>query len=188
MAGASVKVLIEDQEARAMLARLGESVAGDLMPRLGEYLQGSTEDRFELGRQRAPDGTPWKALSPAYAMSKKRNKNRVLTLQGYLRRRIRWQPVGPNGVAVGTNEKYAAIHQFGGVIQKTQRTAEVRYRSVAGRILFSKKGDPTSTVRRVGIGAHQVKIDARPFLGISSEDHERIEDIIRDWVQRRAGR
>ena len=186
MSGANIKISIASEAVQELLGRMGAPIQGDLLPRLGEYLQSSTERRFKLGQQKAPDGTPWKALSPAYAKRKKQNKDRVLTLYGYLSGRIHWQPEGTNTAAVGTNEKYAAIHQFGGVIQKKERIAGVRYRSVAGRVLFSKKDDPGSKIRRVGIGAHQVKIDARPFLGISSEDHDRIEEIIQDLAQLRA--
>lgn len=38
-------------------------------------------------------------------------------------------------------------------------------------------------MRMIPNAGHQVKIDARPFLGISADDHVRIEEIIKDWVR-----
>ena len=188
MAGANIKVEIEDREIREMLSRLAEPGLSDLMPRLGEFLHGTTVDRFKAGNQRAPDGTPWKALSPGYAKRKKANKDRVLTLNGYLSGGIRYQPVGDNAVSVGTNSKHAAIHQFGGTIEMPAREATVRYQTMAGRVLFAKKGAEAATSKRVNIAAHQVSIDARPFLGISDEDQKGIEERISDWIASRAAR
>ncbi|MFG9881714.1 phage virion morphogenesis protein [Pseudomonas aeruginosa] len=36
--------------------------------------------------QRAPDGTPWAALSPRYQARKRRNRDKILTASGDLRK------------------------------------------------------------------------------------------------------
>ncbi|MDO8778052.1 MAG: phage virion morphogenesis protein [Burkholderiaceae bacterium] len=185
MAGTHLSITVDDAQARAMLARLGEPGTQDLMPRLGEYLQASTKNRFKT--QTKPDGSEWDALKPSYARRKKYNRDKVLTLRGYLLRGIRYQVISEDSVAVGTNSKYGAIHQLGGIINKTSRQSTVRYRSQAGKVLFAGKKHAGATVRQVTIPAHQVKIEARPFLGISAVDDKEIRSIILDWVVQRSG-
>ena len=179
MSGTHLTATVEDQTVRAKLAELAQTGAQDLLPRLGEYLASATKDRFAT--QTGPDGTAWQALKPADAKRKKYTADKVLTLRGYLRGGIHYQLDGPDAVLVGSNSKYAAIHQFGGTIEQPARQATVRYRSVAGRILFAGKKHKRATEKNVTIGAHQVKIPARPFLGISDADDVRINAILREW-------
>ena len=187
MAGTHITITVDDAQAHAMLERLGEPGTQDLMPRLGEYLQDSTKERFKT--QTAPDGTAWAPLQPRYARRKKYAKDKILTLRGYLRDIPRWQPVGDSGVEVGTNVKYAAIHQLGGSIDQNAQSRKVRYRSVSGRVLFAGKKDKKGVTERwVTRGAYQVNIPARPFLGISTEDDKEIRSIILDWVVERSNR
>lgn len=185
MAGTHLSITVDDGQARAMLERLGEPGAQDLMPRLGEYLQDSTQKRFKT--QTAPDGTPWAPLQPRYARRKKYAKDKILTLRGYLRGGIHYQVKGDAEVEVGSNTKYAAIHQLGGTIEKPARHATVRYRSVAGRVLFAGKTHKRATERLVTIPAHQINTPARPFLGISLSDDAEIRQIVMDWVVQRRG-
>lgn len=180
MAGTHLTTTIEDAQARGALDGMAEPNTASLMPRLGEYLQSSTQKRFKT--QTAPDGTPWAPLQQRYARRKKYNKDKVLTLRGYLRSYIHYQVKGEDSVEVGSNQKYAAIHQFGGEIDKPERQATVRYRSVAGKVLFAGKKHKRVTERAVTIPVHFVKIPARPFLGISAEDDREIQRIIREWV------
>ena len=58
----------------------------------------------------------------------------------------------------------------------------MRYRSVAGRVLFAGKKHKRATERAVTIPVHFVKIPARPFLGLSAEDDREISRIIREWL------
>lgn len=51
----------------------------------------------------------------------------------YLRSGIHYQVTGDAEVEVGSNTKYAAIHQLGGTIEIPARQVVVRYRSLAGR-------------------------------------------------------
>ena len=185
MAGTYIAITVDDAQAQAMLARLGEPGTDDLMPRLGEYLQASTQKRFKT--QTAPDGTAWAPLQPRYARRKKYAKDKILTLRGYLRGGIHYQVTGAADVEVGSNTKYAAIHQLGGEIDKPERQAAVRYRTVAGRTLFAgRKHKRGVTERQVTIPVHFVKIPARPFLGISADDDKEIRSIILDWVVERS--
>ncbi len=178
MSGSTFNLKIEDAGVAEILRRMGNAGdTGDLMPRLGEYLQGSVKRRFDT--QTKPDGQQWAKLTDRYRIRKKANRDKVLTLDGYLRRSIRYQPISPTSVAVGTNVPYAAVHQLGA---NYQRNATVRYHSVAKRVIFAKKTQKVGvTERRVTMN---VKIEARPYLGVSAEDKVDIREIVADWAAR----
>ena len=187
MAGTHVTFTVDDRAVLDMLARQALPPGTDVMNRLGEYLQSSTEARFKT--QTAPDGSAWQPLQPRYAKRKKYAKDKILTLRGYLRSGIHYQVTGDAEVQVGSNTKYAAIHQLGGSIDQNAQSRKMRYRSVAGRVLFAgRKHKRGVTERWVTRGAYQVNIPARPFLGISTEDDKEIRSIILDWVVERSNR
>lgn len=110
-----------------------------LMPQLGEYLLASTQERFTS--QTGPDGNVWQALQPRALKRKKYNKDKVLTLHGFLRKNLRYQILDKTTVQIGSHLEYAATHQYG-----------------------------------------RAAISARPFLGLSSQDHQEIRAIIQDWA------
>ena len=131
-----------------------------LLAELGEYGLRSTRARFKT--QTAPDGTAWAALQPWYQKEKRRNKNRILTLDGYLRSRITWQFAGDRTVEIGSNLPYAAVHQFGATIKPR-----------AAKVLMFR-----------GHVAKSVTIPARPYLGLSDEDRSEIVGRTLEWLQR----
>lgn len=131
-----------------------------LLAELGEYGLRSTRARFKT--QTAPDGTAWAALQPWYQMEKRRNKNRILALNGYLRGQMTWQLVGDRTVEIGSNLPYAAVHQFGATIKPR-----------AAKVLMFR-----------GHVAKSVTIPARPYLGLSDEDRSEIVGRTLEWLQR----
>lgn len=180
MAGTRVEFKVDDREAMEMLARQAEPPGSDLMNRIGEMLQASSQDRFKT--QTAPDGTAWQPLKARYAKRKKYNADKILTLRGYLRSGIRHQVTGDDAVEVGANLAYAAIHQLGGDIDMPARQSTVSFKTEAGRKLFAKRGAKGAAERQVSIGKHTVTMPARPYLGISQADDQEIREIILDWV------
>ncbi|MFS4552618.1 phage virion morphogenesis protein [Comamonas resistens] len=183
MAGASLKidVTITGPDTLARIdAAMGNTAP--LLARIGEYLQGSTRNRF--GAQAGPDGTAWKPLQPRYQRRKKQNKDKILALRGYLRGQIHWQPDGDDAVRVGTNAKYGAIHQFGGTIDKPARQSTVHFGAGKAKHLFVKRKKAKRSLQ-VTVPAHQVNIPARPYLGIGDGDQEQIRLRVMDWLQGR---
>lgn len=90
------------------------AASGNLRPAMasiGEHMLNVTEERFRA--EKSPAGAGWRALSPATKAQKKKNKDKILTEYGNLRRRIIYS-AKKSSMAFGTNVKYAAIHQFGG--------------------------------------------------------------------------
>ena len=139
---AGTRLTIDKAELERLKAFMAEQAALDtsgLMPDLGEYLLRSTQARFKS--QTAPDGTPWAPLQQRYARRKKYNKDKVLTLRGFLRKNLRYQILDKTTVQIGSHLEYAATHQYG-----------------------------------------RAAIPARPFLGLSSQDHQEIRAIIQDWA------
>ena len=113
MAGAQlIEVTIGTESVERALRELAERgqnmrpVLGDI----GEHLLQSTEDRFR--RQVDPEGNPWRPLSLNYRTTKPRNKDKILTLDGHLRRTLRYNVRGSE-LTVGTDRVYGAVHQFG---------------------------------------------------------------------------
>lgn len=184
MAGTHFSLDVLAGDADAQLQRLDESLGNtsSLVAQIGEYLQRATESRFRT--QAGPDGAAWQPLKPRYLRQKKRNKDKILTLDGYLRRFIRWQADGTDAVLIGTDRKYGAIHQFGGSINMPARQATVHFGAGKAKHLFVKKKKAASN-RQVTVGAHKVMIPARPYLGLGEADSAEVKQITLDWLMGR---
>ncbi|EXI62221.1 hypothetical protein MHD_10245 [Mannheimia granulomatis] len=78
---------------------------------LGEALRTIHKQRFEK-EQASPEGEKWQPLSPKYRARKKRNADKVLIKDGYLKDLLRYQ-TNDKGVVFGSDRKYARLHQFG---------------------------------------------------------------------------
>ena len=134
------------------LLEIGQGSRMGLAKDIGSALVTGTVLRFDEGV--APDGKPWKPSQ----------SEKTLIDRARLRNSIRYK-ASPDYVVVGTNVKYAAIHQFGGVI--TPKKAKVLLFSVGGK----------------KVGAKKVTIPARPFIGISEADIKEVEGIILDYLK-----
>ena len=105
-------VRLNDNGALAVLQGLGLRVR-DLAPAvddIGRMLRLSARKRIEAAE--GPEGNAWPALSEA--TKKKRGRNaRPLQHKRHLYKSLTWRP-GSAEVAVGSNRRYARIHQLGG--------------------------------------------------------------------------
>lgn len=104
---------------------------------------------------------------------------------------------GNDRVEVGTNKVYAAIHQFGGTIEKYAQSRQIyrRYDKRSGALgnrFVSRSKSNFATWHE--IKEHTIDIPARPFLGVSADDEAEFDAIARDWLDdilpedRRGGR
>jgi phage virion morphogenesis protein len=134
-----------------------------LFKEIGAALVTSTDTRFE--EEQDPDGNPWPQSLRALQTGGK-----TLTDTAKLSGSITFE-ASDDGVAIGTNVIYAAIHQFGGTIKaKTKRG--LRFRA----------GGNSGWVTKMS-----VDIPQRAFLGVSDDDQETIENIGSDWLARSIG-
>ncbi|MDR1397172.1 MAG: phage virion morphogenesis protein [Desulfarculales bacterium] len=133
---------------------MGRLTSGPAVARLklakdiGQALVSSTVERFSTGTD--PEGTAWKPAARG---------GQTLANTGRLRNSIQAE-VTPDYVIVGTNVKYARIHQEGGDIH-AKKARFLRFMA-GGKPVFRKK----------------VTIPARPFMGISQDDLEEVGDLI----------
>ena len=153
---------------------------------MGEYLLRAHFLRFAA--QRAPDGTPWTPLSPRYQRRKPKNRDKILILDGYLMNTLRYQ-TDPEGLEVGSNRPYAALMHFGGTVQRQARQASVYFKTdkqgnVGNRFVSKKKSNFAQDVK---VGAHKATYPARPILGTSEEDNQRLVAIAMEHMQRALG-
>lgn len=113
MAGASsgIQIDYDDADVRPALQKLLAKL-GDLEPvfrELGEALMISHRARFERGV--SPAGVPWPDLSPATRERKKKNRDKILVLDGWLRQLN--YAVSKTELRIGTDRVYGATHQYG---------------------------------------------------------------------------
>lgn len=205
MTGVRLSVDANTQPVRRGLDLLARA-AGDLRPAfedLGAVLVRSTEQRFV--DQVDPEGNPWEPLSPATLLFKQKKGHglRILTMRGRLQGSFTFRARSMD-LLVGTNVVYAAIHQFGGLLQKAAHSRQVRFRTDAkGQLLsqaqlgigpkrmrnadqmrvFAKKSHKRFLMKWAEVAAHEIPIPARPFLGLSREDLADGQAVIRDHLR-----
>lgn len=135
---AGLKFKIDGKGAAAKLKAL-QAATADMRPvyaLIGSRIANRIRLCFKMGVD--PWGSPWQAL--------KLRKGQPLRDTGRLQRSISSRPDG-QGVTVGTNVRYAPVHQFGAEIVPVKAKRLV-FPGPNGRLIFAKK----------------VKIPARPFL------------------------
>jgi len=113
MAGASdlIRIDYDDAAVRQSLKKLLDKL-GNLKPvfqDIGESLLISHRERFD--RAISPDGIPWAELSPDYQKRKRRNRDKILVLDGWLRQLH--YTASDAELDLGTDRLYGATHQFG---------------------------------------------------------------------------
>lgn len=159
MAGITLNYDINDEQVAEMLGRMRENLQ-NLRPALleiGEHLQGSVEERFRT--ETDPEGNPWEPLSD-FTKANKRG-DQILTESGSsgLRGSIHYR-AGRDFLEQGTNKIYGAIHQLGGTIKAR-----------GGALAIGRPDGAFALVK-------QVTIPARPYLGLSDDDRQVIDEIL----------
>ncbi len=97
---------------------------------------------------------------------------------------------------VGTNVVYAAIHQFGGTIERHPMSGYVRLRKAKNGMImrqadhphlavFAKNGHKSvKVVKWTRSTGWTIKIPARPFLALTEADNAAIEDEVSAYLRR----
>ena len=149
---------INSHELNAKLNRVAQAMdeTSPLMAAIAGSLATVTDDNF------AAQGRPtWAGRKPSTIKSYQRQGltyGGVLQLSGNLRAR-NVTSSDQKSASIGNNMPYAAIHHFGGTIKHPGGT---RYQKGGRLASFTKNSftGPTSGVT----GAHDIKIEARPYL------------------------
>ncbi len=186
MAGARIE--ITKDTARPALKRAIAQLEGEgrelMLADIGEYLLRSTRERG--ARQVDPSGAPWRPLSEDYKKWKQKKRPGVPILKfdfHMLGDQLSYQ-VDSDALYVGTNAPYGAVHQFGHTFERKARKQELFFhRDRGGEVgnLFVKKRK-SNFAQTVDVGAHQGVLPARPWLGLSDEDHDEVLAIAADYL------
>ncbi len=124
---------------------------------IGEALVSFTRKRFK--DEVSPSGEPWEpSIRARTEGGKTLTDKRILANSIHAKAEF-------EGVVVGTNDKRARVHQEGLTI-KAKRAKALRF----------KVGDRWATKKAV-------KMPERPFLGLSDDDTENIERIVRERIE-----
>jgi phage virion morphogenesis protein len=157
----TVEIEYNDAQVTAALRRLVNEMgdASGIMSEIGDHLIVSTRKR--MGEEVSPEGTAWAPRSEATLAAYRRRKlpfGGVLHLSGQLERGLKTE-IGSDYVIIASPEPYSATMQFGaakGAFGTTSRGGSIPW------------GD----------------IPARPFLGVSDDDHTAILDIVNEALSR----
>lgn len=173
-----ITIEVHDQAVRTALAALQARVANmrPVLLAIGEAMHARVDKRFST--QTGPDGAKWAPNKPA-TLKRKGNKP-ILTDSRSLRNAIVPQVSG-NTLTLSAVEPYAAIHQFGGTIQRKAGSINVNHRTNAkdellrsaifnGKgLVFAKADHKRKLTRTFTVGAHSIKLPARPYMPVRAD-------------------
>ena len=202
MAG-EIEISLNDTAVGQLLANLKAKI-GNLKPVLdiiGEIVKSSVEENFQQGGRYSSAGSwrggsaKWQDLADSTKKARQRKgkwpgKILVVSAAG-LASSITHRVIG-DAVHVGTNKVYAAIHQFGGLIDREAGQGTIRHRVTRDGSLMRQEGFPNlavfsskkhkHVVKSVSFGPYQIRIPARPFLVVQNEDFTEMQASILEWI------
>ncbi len=138
-------------------------------------------------------GEPWAPLAKSTLRNKRRKNRKILQLRGQAGGLLgsittAWDETYAE---IGTYLVYAAIHQYGGVIEHGART-ETFKRKRWGKDKFNKKGNlvakkgqfqkGTSPGKGFTFKSHSITIPARPYLTLTDRNHRQIVSEIAFYI------
>ncbi|RQZ74807.1 MULTISPECIES: phage virion morphogenesis protein [Burkholderia] len=166
--------------------------ATPLMGLVSEMMWGAVEENFEQ------QGRPkWLGLSPK--TWKRRGEapggGKILSRSGRLAGSMS-KSYDAMSARVGTNVVYAAIHQFGGTIERHPMSGYVRLRKGKDGMLLRQANHPrlavfaknshklAKVVKWTRSTGWTIKIPARPFLMLTESDNVNIESEVTGFLRR----
>lgn len=122
---------------------------------------------------------PW----PARKYNRNSRGRGILVKTGDLRRSIRVIRQKRYGIVIGSDLRYASIHNYGGLIHKKARTATLNFRvgrDGKSRFARANKANFQQTVR---IDKHSIRMPQRKFIGNSSVLTRRLSTMLRSTIR-----
>ncbi len=186
-----VAFTLDDAAARAALVRAAEAAARPrgAMGAIGAHFVFSSQRN--ITQETSPDGVRWPPLSPRTAQKRigrgRRGTENMLRVKNRLYASIAYDAADA-AVEWGSNVRYARVHQMGGVIDMPPRAGSVTLKKIRKkggiRTRFARTGAKGGEVKTVSIRGHQVRIPARPYLGISAWDRQRVPEVVTEYLER----
>ncbi len=179
--------------------RVGRPVARKrLLVQILGTVESQTRKRIDEGGP-DPSGRPWPKLSADYQRWKRKHSSgKILNLFGPLRDSLMYD-AGEDEGQVGSNLDDAAIHQLGGDIQRGARSITVRHRTTAkgelmrtalfgGKgLIFANAAHKRVLERTYQAEAYTIHMPARPYLGLSPENLDELEQTLDAWADSQMG-
>ena len=172
------KIEVQDQAVQAALARLA-ATATDMSPAMraiARALRNITEDAF--AKQASPFGPAWAALQKSTLKGRRGGGAGAKILQdsGQLAASITATSDAASAT-VTAGKRYAAIHQFGGTIERPAYSTKTRHRtdrkgnllrqeSNSNLLVFAKNRHKSVLERWHEVNGFSINIPARPYLPV----------------------
>lgn len=194
MTSGMIEIEIDESRFDAVMTRV-RALMNDASPitsLIAQSMWEAVEDNF------AQQGRPkWLGLAPSTQKSRRFDaaSDKILTRRGRLLSSI-VRSNDATSARVGTNVVYAAIHQFGGTIQRHPMSGYVRLRKDRNGMLlrqadhshlavFAKKDHKqVKIVKWTRTQGWTIKIPARPFLALTESDNVEIELDVSAYLRR----
>lgn len=179
----SFKIEVQDEAVQAALGRLAASGSDMSVPMraIARALRNITEDAFQ--KQASPFGPAWAALKPSTLAGRRGGGEGAKILQdtGQLAASIS-SSSDATSATVRAGKRYAAIHQFGGTIERPAYSTKTRHRTDRKGNLLRQEGNPNLLVfakdshksvleRWHEVNGFSIDIPARPFLPVDRAGH-----------------
>ncbi|MBN9471670.1 MAG: phage virion morphogenesis protein [Bosea sp.] len=184
---AGVSITVDDAAVISALDRIIQAGGEPPMDKIGSHLLFSTQRRFEA--QAGPGGVPWQrhARSTLAKMpAARRAAPQLLRNRGRLYDSMVYEATADT-VEVGTNVKTARAHQLGVDIERPARTQTIyrKFNAKTGKFdpKFIKRKRKQAVATEVAVGAHVIRIPARPFLGFDDDDRREVLAIVDDALR-----
>lgn len=179
-----ITIEVEDARVLAVLQRISAGIADpkELLVQWGEDLVDSTEQRFATST--APDGTPWAPNTEAtylayldrFSVKKDDEGNRIGRKKGYINQ----------GGRVSALSSTKLMNKRPLIGEGEALSTRIFYR-IDGDTLFVGSPEKYAAMQQFGGSKSEFPnlwgdIPARPFLGISDADAERMEETALDYL------
>jgi phage gpG-like protein len=153
----------------------------DIYSDIAEIIDASIQENFEVGGRYGSDNemgggsNHWNPSGRA-----RREGGQTLVKDSHLRTDVQVEPTA-DGIRIGTQREYGAIHHFGGTIKHPGGTP---YANIGGIPTFMKKDGEYPPGTRF-TKAHDIPIEARPWAVVQDEDLEDINLVVVEYVEGR---
>ncbi|MEO5332147.1 MAG: phage virion morphogenesis protein [Magnetococcus sp. YQC-5] len=182
------EIKIDDHAVLEALNRITNAAThtSPAMRRIAGVMMDETEEAFEREADPAT-GDPWPQLRPSTIRNRQRKgkwPGKMLQVTGLLAASVSSQS-GDGFARVGSNLRYALIHQLGGAIAVAARSQKLHFRQnartgeVGRRFVREHK---SNFAQWATVGAHEIHIPPRPFLGISPEGNRKVLTILSEYL------
>lgn len=179
-----IKIYIDDKKLIATLKELKSrlSTLRPFMREVRDIMRNAVEENF------AKQGRPaWHPLAPDTIAERRRlgywpgmilqrhsaAAGLLGSIHGYY---------SDKSAVVGTNKRYAAIHQFGGIVKHPARQGVVTHFKKHGKGQRFATADDADYGRKLNHRAHNVTIPSRPFLALTDDDKAQILSAAKTYL------